>query len=479
MAKERAKAYVLKVVKWAEGDLSPYGAPRSHTAVNHTTSNAPGENWTHDNALYSEDRWQSSFNPVTFTDPREAAQRAKALNVLWKDVGRRVKVVPALGQEPDWRKIEAQKLADGTHKRPLWMDKEWLKKTLEGFGGSYVESWFDRMLADEASNDRFVHVAPDDPTKVEYIRTAAEGLYGRYSRDTTLNYLDHYYGRDLQNSMFWAIAGAVVAEVDDTLDVYFETERDGILDLYQNGPDSCMAHSDESYEAGRNPTYVYATSDFAIAWLGPKDISDEDDRFDRVSARVVTSPDRKVFANSYGDPVLRKALEYRLIGMGYRQSIAFQDWKGVRFLAAPDGPQNRYIFPYLDIRGGGVVLGRDKKHLVYVEDGDRASDGGCLYLSWKQCATEDCEGLISIADHNEYCHECREAKNPGSEAQDQAPISTEQLYSCNCAGCITHVDNIIRRTIKRDVRSVPAVNRGRLYWLSPAEIEQVKRAMGG
>lgn len=166
--------------------------------------------------------------------------------------------------------------------------------------------------------------------------------------------------------------------------VLFTTDPDTIVDVYANGPRSCMRGMDCVEVYGNSP-------DLALAYLGtPED----------ASARAIVWPDRKVYVRIYGDDLLGMELER----LGYSHG----DLEGARVRRIEH--YGRIVMPYLD--GPQCVdYSSDNRYMVIRESGDfdAANTNGycspvtrCFFCG--ESSSED--ELYTANDGEDVCSAC-------------------------------------------------------------------------
>lgn len=111
---------------------------------------------------------------------------------------------------------------------------------------------------------------------------------------------------------------AEVVRLDTTpCEIKFAVTAEEIKYVYQNGPNSCMSKPDDCYTFG-SPVVAYGDSDFQVVYMI---------RNDKITARAVVSPDRKLYACIYGDA---ERFKPRLAQLGYQCSNSSGIFDGLR-----------------------------------------------------------------------------------------------------------------------------------------------------
>jgi hypothetical protein len=108
----------------------------------------------------------------------------------------------------------------------------------------------------------------------------------------------------------------------------FAKTADEIEEVYVNGPESCM--SKECFDSCIHPVRVYGDSDLQLAYAR---------RGDRITARALVWPERKIHGRIYGD---EDRLSAALEAAGYKEG----KFQGARIRRILENGQ--YVVPYLD-----------------------------------------------------------------------------------------------------------------------------------
>lgn len=180
---------------------------------------------------------------------------------------------------------------------------------------------------------RFVGLMSIDPDS--HMATVVVTEYDYVVMKTTKMRLGKYLGKlgtltpdevnTITNSVkseYQALAGAEVS---------FARTEDEVIDVYVNGPNSCM--SGDSFFSGHiHPAAVYGDSDLSVAYVQIGG---------RIRARVVVCEEDKTYSCAYGNYDLITRL---LDDMGYTEG----DMYGKRIRAIYDSAHSSYIMPYLD-----------------------------------------------------------------------------------------------------------------------------------
>lgn len=177
------------------------------------------------------------------------------------------------------------------------------------------------------------HIDPDDPKKVRFYRTLTHAIEGRYTSVRMSKFLVDYERFDeeerdeiLAKAGFWN---------GEDVEFAITQDADKIQEVYENGPNSCMADPDEYSLPDPHPVTVYSKGDLALAYVR---------RGDEYTARGVIYPEKQLYWSMYGHTAL---LENHLKDLGYIEDPqGGRGFEGAKVAAIPydDG----YLMPYID-----------------------------------------------------------------------------------------------------------------------------------
>jgi hypothetical protein len=271
-----------------------------------------------------------------------------------------------------WKEREKWALDYGTHIAPIWKG--------EAF-------WIDRPRALFA---HFAHVALGDATKIAFTEDEGKGEADRQTVMKPGRYLARYFGDVLtpKQIAFYAEFWAKGERPTSTLagDIAFATTPDEIVQVYEEGPASCMS--------GVDCVRVYGAGDLAIAYIKRPDGWTESDGPGRrtVPARAICWPERKVFGRIYPTPDRWSAdgfhceadavsaqdrLEQGLRSLGFQQATSHPDGMNGARLLREESDEGGWVMPYLD-KGYGVNMRGD--YFVLAKRGEYVCDstGGVI-----------------------------------------------------------------------------------------------------
>jgi hypothetical protein len=290
---------------------------------------------------------------LTFETGILASEAAKALNDSSKAVGsseryRVVKVESDLNTDKeisDWREREKERFANCTYTFAPWYNEPWYQESLYG-------------------NLHFCHISTENPGMVAFTESNEKGIEDKQIRVRAGRYLSNYFGGILSGREIRSWANKVSIETGQ-IEVCIASTPDEIEQVYKDGPNSCMAHSDSQYDSPFHPTRVYGAGDLNVAYVNRKD---EEDTFSIVS-RVLCWPAKNLFGRVYGDggeydDFLLSYLKDR----GYKHYCShghYSGFEGARLLRIEyDG---MFVCPYLDHHSRVTDKG---KYLVIDDDGE-------------------------------------------------------------------------------------------------------------
>ena len=215
-----------------------------------------------------------------------------------------------------WECREWSRFIDGHYQHVPWRGEAWTIKP--------------------ETDKHFVHVSRHDPQLVAYTASPEHGEQDRQTRVAPGRYLSRFYGDVLTQKDIQYWCGRFKAE-NGPMELKFATTPDAIVKVYLQGPDSCMAKPTDAYASDPvHPCYVYGAGDLAVAYVGSGE---------KVSARCICWPEKKVFGRIYGDVSL---LQAKLGAEGYSRGGS-RDFDGARLLRVE--ADTGLVCPYLDVAG--------------------------------------------------------------------------------------------------------------------------------
>jgi hypothetical protein len=294
----------------------------------------------------------------------------------------------------DWRMREFLRFVNGTYRHVPWVHEPWAADLLAV---------------------HFPHVSTGDPESIAFTASPEKGAADRQTTMRPGRYLARFFGDVLtpQAIQTWAERWNTLYSAEC---VHFATTPEDIVDVYENGPHSCMR--------GESCVSVYGAGDLAVAYLKSGD---------KVTARALCFPARNIFASVYGDSArLTPALE----ALGYSYSRNGRDWEGARLLLEENN--GGYTCPYIDVSTKVSVRGN---FLVMEQGGDWRADTTTGLVGADPCdrCGDSCDLDTACTVGGEvWCGECADAHgfycegcNETCPIADSATVDGEsRCYSC-------------------------------------------------
>jgi len=241
----------------------------------------------------------------------------------------------------------------------------------------------------DSDNSFWVYVTADDPMKIGYTPTDAYGIADRQIVTTVGRFLRKHYPELSKESICHYVNQHRSTYGPAELAIAFDAAD--IQHAYENGPSSCMAGKDWSYE---NPYRIYDGPDTVLALLY---------RGDRIVARTVCNinTDPMQYTRIYGDA---NVLKTKLLELGFAEG-SLNDVR-LRLHIVDDSCA---VCPYIDTVDRADIEG----DFLFLGDGDFSpqTTNGLLQIYNK----EDDEDMFFC----EHCEEdCSEEDNHACEAHN-------------------------------------------------------------
>lgn len=184
--------------------------------------------------------WIPDFT-TRYDTPQEATERAKALNadsIRWS-YGSRYKVRKVVDTDDDNFIVREAAL---NHKPIPW------NTTTIYNGWSFL----------------LPHIDPDNERHVRFFRTVEDAVCQKYTSMLMSRYMANWetFSTDEAQQIL------IDAGFYDNQDFGITNDRDKIIDIYTNGPSSCMNDPEEYELPDPHPAVVYSEGDFAVAYIG-------------------------------------------------------------------------------------------------------------------------------------------------------------------------------------------------------------------
>lgn len=273
--------------------------------------------------------------PMTFATGAEAAVVAKQYSE-WYNI--KLRPQPAPKGDMSWKEREAQRIADGTYKRPDYLNRL------------------------EQKPEHFLHLAEKRPGQLSYTKNDVKGGADQQTIITFQGYVETFCYNKIPEVEIEALREEHDANDTSEDNLKFATTPEEITEVYTNYDDecsqvagSCMKYNaDEINEDGGeappvHPTSIYGAGDLAVAYT----TNDEG----RTTARALCWPEKKVYSRVYSDDgdLLHRLLRKR----GFKKSkgyysradkhISEHSLEGARMLRiqhTEDG--SVFVVPYCD-----------------------------------------------------------------------------------------------------------------------------------
>lgn len=272
-----------------------------------------------------------------FTTGKEAADCAKKLTL---DTGIKHQVRPILTNV--WHDRERARFQDGTYTPLPWLGL----------------AWFDKNLA-RLAPDHFAHISVTKPYMVAFTETPAKGEADIQTPMKPGKYLERFFSSVLTGDEIKELALAFV-RLDTDVELKFATSSEDIVDVYLNGPDSCMSKKPSYYDGSAHPVSVYGDSSLRLAYIENDKYGQDGAPFSdqKIKSRALVYEDEKVFVRvyptvtSYGNVNDRREaaqlaydeLYAALEQAGYRKG----SFKGATIRRIENEKGSSFIMPYLD-----------------------------------------------------------------------------------------------------------------------------------
>lgn len=311
-------------------------------------------------------REEEALPGETFDVGKQAGDRAKLLTV---EMGRKVQVRQRKAADPDaWRARERQRMEDGTY-------------TL------LPEAWNLEPIA-----DHFLHLSSTKKGMLAYTESPDKG-----ERDLQTPIKPGAYAKRFYPHLDEKEVGRLSALVSCDGQLMFADTAEEMRRVYMRGPDSCMSGS--FGELPCHPAEVYAAGDLAVAYL------EDDDN--RIIARCVVWPEKKLFTRAYGD--IEKIVS-QLEAAGFKRGNHF----GARIRHVEYG--DCFVLPYID------------------ECHSKCGDPACLCVTWK-------DGNLVISDRG-YLANDTDGYIYGDGDDDCYAETSENQTVCDSCEDRVHEDDV-------------------------------------
>ena len=319
--------------------------------------------------------------------------------------------VRRMASNEDWRKRELDKFANGEYDIPFWLLRYGETLLQYGYNG----------------HDHFVHVSKLDPSKIAYTQDADKGERNIQTQIKVGSYIQQY-----TQDMPMLIVREIALEHSKHYapnEVQFAISADDIVEVYSNGPNSCMGGTDTSgrvssgkkdasffhymSKASCHPVSVFGNSDISLAY-----IKDED----RITARCLVWSDKKLYGRAYGDD---ERITSALVALGYTTG----NFNGAKIKHIICENNSEIILPYLDHIQNVEII--DDEWLMISRNGSIVGD--------------QTTGLAN--NYQQECENCEENCSETTEVYTEQRYTQSWCQSCRdesafyCTGLQEYVDN--------------------------------------
>lgn len=196
------------------------------------------------------------------------------------------------------------------------------------------------------------HVSPDNPHMIRFFLNMEHAVEGRYTSITVGRFLSNYEDIDSDEREDILVKMGIYSE-QCTFGI--TTDPDKIIEIYENGPTSCMNDPDEYELPTPHPSIVYSKGDLALAYIERGD--------GQYSARAVVFPHEKAYTSVYGHYSL---LKKHLVDEGYEQNERKFIGAKIGAIKSDDGD---WLMPYID-PVSSASLSACGKYFILDDEGD-------------------------------------------------------------------------------------------------------------
>jgi hypothetical protein len=253
-----------------------------------------------------------------------------------------------------------------------WGDLNWQERERQRFAtGHYLRTPWEEQSAMWFCHPDYhhVHVSSTDTKMVAFTEDDKKGQMDLQTKMAPGRYLKKFFGDYLSASDIGRLSAEFEAWYAKPELQFADTEAE-IERVYLEGPSSCMSKCARDINEGGSACYdaeigeyyhpvrAYAAGDLAVAYIV---------RGERITARTLCWPAKKIYSRIYGDAVrLKTALSAAGFQTSYGQSSNLHNLYGARLLRRAFS-HGGVAVPYID--DGYLVEYGDGKHLV-ITDGD-------------------------------------------------------------------------------------------------------------
>jgi hypothetical protein len=259
-------------------------------------------------------------------------------------------------------------------------------------------NWFYSRRKPEARRN-FPHVSKIKRGNIAYTESADRGRRNLKTSIRPGRYLDRFYS--LNNDNIRHYASEFMAQFGE-LKLLFAKTIEELDFVYKRdiGPNSCMTYELNCYVDHYPPTRVYAASDLSVAYIAQLD---DEEKPERVLARCVVWPEKKLFGRAYGDVE-------KLHGLLRKEGYQSGSFRGATLPKIPSSQEGEWYMPYLD--GDYHVKDKGDHWIITGSGGDAKADSttGTISLGvWCDCCDRQFRAsrMVHIIDIDEtWCNHC-------------------------------------------------------------------------
>ena len=286
-----------------------------------------------------------------------------------------------------WITRERDRFLSNEYSKPIWFDDDDFVDVL----GAFIRP---------DTDNHFVHVSLNNPSMLAYTENSAKGHADRQTPIKVGRYLNRFT-KGLTEDRIREVVEAHNA-CFDTGALEIATTSDDIVQVYTNGPSSCMSYSPSHFSSSQHPTVVYGSGDLGIAYIGG---------LAKPRGRALVYLKKKVYSTIYGDVARLKSI---LDKSGYKPDKG-SDFEGAKVkLVRCENNIDGYIMPYLD-NEYGVKYSSDRDHFVMTHSYDYCAQythglheecgWWCAWCEESQCEGDDHVYVDGTGDICWHCYE--------------------------------------------------------------------------
>lgn len=196
-----------------------------------------------------------------------------------------------------------------------WRNREMKKRSVRP---SFAET--DLYKNSEIASLHYIRHSINFPGKVAYTASEEDGVLDKQTVVSFRKYLARFFPAVSMNQAE-EYAAQFEYESKNGCELKFATTIEEIGYVYTNGPSSCMSYSSKSFNSTVHPSCFYAAGDLAIAYLV--------NARGKISSRVLTWPEKKIYTTIYGNAALMRK---KLGEIGFRSAETRHQFSGCRVL---------------------------------------------------------------------------------------------------------------------------------------------------